>query len=131
MTRRLSRSRTRSWCAGATAGATGARPPSPPKPRAAASRRWRGAARENALDLFPGFLLHLQHNGSTMIEVAEVIFDAEPFALVWAEALPLLEANHEETGRYADVPPSIIEECYTRMEAAGALRVYTAREDDE
>lgn len=56
-----------------------------------------------------------------------VSFQAEALADVWAEAVPLIKANHSETGAFYDerFAPSL--EKLQSLEQMGFLRLFTAR----
>ncbi len=58
-----------------------------------------------------------------------VTFQAEPLAAVWDEALPLMQANHRETGAFQEWRFAPAKEKLERMEAAGFLRLFTARKE--
>lgn len=49
---------------------------------------------------------------------------------VWEEMLPLFRLHYKEVAHFTDIPLDPDFEMYFKMEAAGSLRVYTAREDD-
>lgn len=47
---------------------------------------------------------------------------------LWAEALPLLEAHWKEVAHYQDIPLAVDRAVYDASDAAGAVRVFTARD---
>lgn len=49
---------------------------------------------------------------------------------VWQEMMPLMQKHWEEIAHYKDIPLDPDLETYFKMEDAGILRVFTAREDD-
>ncbi len=53
-----------------------------------------------------------------------------PFELL-DEARPLFEAHYQEIAHYQDIPLSIDEDLYCKLEEAGVLRVFTARLNGE
>jgi GNAT superfamily N-acetyltransferase len=56
-----------------------------------------------------------------------VAYARESFAGCIDEALPLLAKHHAEIDSYPDIPLDVDRERYAAVEAAGGLRVYTAR----
>lgn len=56
-----------------------------------------------------------------------VSFQAEPLDACWNEALPLMQANHSETGALSDYHFAPAKEKLLRLEEAGFIRLYTAR----
>ncbi len=56
-----------------------------------------------------------------------VSFQSEALADCWQEAIPLMLANHAETGAFSDYHFAPALEKLQRLEAAGFLRLYTAR----
>jgi hypothetical protein len=56
-----------------------------------------------------------------------VSFQAEALASMWEEALPLMKANHSETGALSDFHFAPALEKLKRLEEAGFVRLYTAR----
>jgi hypothetical protein len=52
----------------------------------------------------------------------------EKICTLWDEALPLLNAHWREITHYADIPLDPDIETYNKMEAIGALRCFTARD---
>lgn len=59
------------------------------------------------------------------------IYQAEQVSELWGAVKPLLEAHWREITRYPDIPLDPDVEGYERMERAGMLRCYTARESSE
>lgn len=53
----------------------------------------------------------------------------ERFAAVIDEALPLLQRHWQEVTHYSDIPLDIDRPGYERIDQAGLLRIYTARDD--
>lgn len=47
---------------------------------------------------------------------------------LWAEAMPLLEAHWREVAHFQDIPLNVDRAVYDASDAAGAVRVFTARE---
>lgn len=56
-----------------------------------------------------------------------VVMQREAFADVIDEALPLLQRHWREVSHYIDIPLDIDRLGYTRLDAAGLLRIYTVR----
>ena len=56
-----------------------------------------------------------------------VSFQSESIASVWDEAIPLMAANHAETGALSDYQFAPAREKLERLEAAGFTRLFTAR----
>lgn len=56
-----------------------------------------------------------------------ISFQAESLASVWDEALPLMRANHAETGALSDYHFAPAFEKLKRLEECGFIRLYTAR----
>ena len=48
---------------------------------------------------------------------------------IWDEILPMLHAHYEEVGHYKDIPLDPDKSVYLAMEEAGAIKVYTVREE--
>jgi GNAT superfamily N-acetyltransferase len=61
--------------------------------------------------------------------VPEVIFARESISQVIGEIKPLLEAHWQEIAQYPDIPLDPDYDQYAHAEAAGQLRIYTARAD--
>ena len=56
-----------------------------------------------------------------------VSFQAEPLASCWDEAVPLMKANHAESGALSDYMFAPALEKLRRLEECGFLRLFTAR----
>lgn len=61
--------------------------------------------------------------------VARRTFQAESFASFYQEAEHLIREHYHEIAHYQDIQLSVDVTAYCRIEAAGGLRVYTARID--
>jgi hypothetical protein len=48
---------------------------------------------------------------------------------LWDEAMPLLREHWKEVAHYPDIPLDVDTESYERLDEAGAIRCYTARDD--
>ena len=59
-----------------------------------------------------------------------IIYSREPAHTLWDEILPLLQLHYQEIATYQDIPLDPDVERYNAMEAAGALRCFTARIGD-
>lgn len=58
-----------------------------------------------------------------------ITFQAEPVSQMWYDAIPLMVANHRETGGLPAEYFSPSLSMFQRIEVAGCLRVFTARLD--
>jgi len=61
-------------------------------------------------------------------ELRGLYYQAELVSDLWEEAMPLLEAHWREVAHYQDIELKPDVETYARMQAAGQLRCYTARD---
>lgn len=59
-----------------------------------------------------------------------IVFTSERVAAVWPELSPLSQQHWAEVTLYPDIPLDPNIELYERMDAAGVIRVFTARDGD-
>lgn len=60
--------------------------------------------------------------------VAEITIQRELLAHCWPEVLPLCERHKEEIAHYQDIALDVDVELYERIEQAGMIRFFTARD---
>lgn len=63
--------------------------------------------------------------------IAELTFQQEILSAIWDELIPLLKEHWKEIAHYSDIPLDIDRATYERLEQAGAIRLYTLRDDRE
>lgn len=64
-----------------------------------------------------------------MIAAETVAFSSERVAAIWPEIYPLFEKHWKEIGEYDDIPLNPDFESYKKIDEAGLIRVYAAREN--
>lgn len=64
-------------------------------------------------------------------ELGGIIFARESIASFFDDALPLFEKHFKEVSHFQDIPLNIDLDTYQLIDANGALRIFTARQDGE
>lgn len=72
------------------------------------------------------------NKGKTLVDLkSDISFQTESMKTLFTYAPDLIKKHYDEIAHYQDIPLSIDEEAYSKLEETGLLKCFTARKDNE